>query len=414
MRSNSIRKKNNFDSKALIIILVLGFLLRIATLLATHLCLDLPTLFIDDVTYNSLGSLVADGLKEGKLISHPGIRKFNQGYYYYVGFIYYLFGPNILYVKIFNLLASLVFVFFIYEIAQKLYSERVAIYTAALVSCWPSILMITTINLKDILIIFLSGVVIWSAISYFEKLRYRYILPLIISIVILNYFRTQLVILFGPVLFLSVLFHKKLASSKKVILQKIFLIIMVGITLKISGYELLGLKSIYRWIDSENIYTQRSALIEGKTPYTISKEISAGNKPNGDRYSLKNNVTYIPKGFVIYMLSPLPWDAKGFRQKMLIPEVIVWYFLFVLALYGVTIDFKNKWRKNLLIYLYIITVTFSYSLIAGNIGTAYRHRLMVVPFIFIYSSVGLAYLIDRMKKQILPALTKNTGKMIYR
>ena len=150
-----------FNSRAIVTILILGLCLRLLALFVTHFYLDSATLFIDDITYDRLGNLVADNLKQGRLVSLQKITcSVANGYYYYVGFIYYLFGHNILYVKIFNILASLAVILLIYNIVKKFYSRRIAIYSACLASFWPSLIFCSILNIKDILIIYVGVIIL--------------------------------------------------------------------------------------------------------------------------------------------------------------------------------------------------------------------------------------------------------------
>jgi hypothetical protein len=100
-------------------------------------------------------------------------------------------------------------------------------------------------------------------------------------------------------------------------------------------------------------------------------------------------ITYLPVGLTYFLLAPFPWSTTGALQRITLPESLVWYVLFFCALWGGRLAMRHDLRRYTVPLAVLITVTFAYALVEGNVGTAYRHRAQVLPLFFVLSAVGL-------------------------
>lgn len=100
-------------------------------------------------------------------------------------------------------------------------------------------------------------------------------------------------------------------------------------------------------------------------------------------------ITYLPTGLAYFLLAPFPWSATGALQRITLPESLAWYGLLACALWGIRLAVKHDLRRWTIPLAVLITVTFAYALVEGNVGTAYRHRAQVLPLFFLFTAVGL-------------------------
>lgn len=100
-------------------------------------------------------------------------------------------------------------------------------------------------------------------------------------------------------------------------------------------------------------------------------------------------ITYLPVGLAYFLLAPFPWSATGALQRITLPESLLWYVLFFCAVRGVRLAVRHDLRRYTVPLAVLVTVTFAYALVEGNVGTAYRHRAQVLPLFFVLSAVGL-------------------------
>lgn len=90
------------------------------------------------------------------------------------------------------------------------------------------------------------------------------------------------------------------------------------------------------------------------------------------------------------MLVPFPWKIYSLRQLLSIPQTIVWYILIPFIIIGITVAIRFKIWQNFAILTYLFIITSVYALVEGNVGSAFRHRDLVLPFYLIYAAVGIA------------------------
>ena len=100
-------------------------------------------------------------------------------------------------------------------------------------------------------------------------------------------------------------------------------------------------------------------------------------------------ITYLPVGLSYFLLAPFPWSATGPLQRITLPESLVWYGLFLCALWGLRLAIKYDLRRYTVPLAVLIMVTFAYALVEGNVGIAYRHRAQVLPLFFLFAALGL-------------------------
>jgi 4-amino-4-deoxy-L-arabinose transferase-like glycosyltransferase len=98
----------------------------------------------------------------------------------------------------------------------------------------------------------------------------------------------------------------------------------------------------------------------------------------------------VPVGLVYLLLAPFPWSARGLRQLLTIPEMLVWYALLPALWRGLRHTLRTRARAALPILTYAASLTLAYAIFQGNVGTAYRQRTQVTMFYFIFMGAGLA------------------------
>ena len=99
---------------------------------------------------------------------------------------------------------------------------------------------------------------------------------------------------------------------------------------------------------------------------------------------------FTPIALIVAWLAPFPWQLGSALQVMALPEMLIYYLLIVPMFLGIKFVLKNKIREGGIIVVYIFVMLFVLAFVEGNIGTLFRHRAMVLPFIFILAGVGLS------------------------
>lgn len=104
------------------------------------------------------------------------------------------------------------------------------------------------------------------------------------------------------------------------------------------------------------------------------------------------NLAYLPYGLSALLIEPVPWRPPGsFSLSLARMETILWYPLLLCGLVGLS----RVWHsREAMLYPLIVGggTLVMWSLVEGNIGTAYRHRGEFVWVVCLFAAVGIARL----------------------
>jgi len=303
----------------------------------------------------------------------------NLGNYdFWNAIVYYYTGKSPLSVIFINCLASSVTVIFIYYITKRLYNEKAAKISAILTAFWPSLFTWSIQNLKEPLSIFLITVLIWAVLQLKERFRFYLLFIIILSSLALKELRIASFFMFYAVIFpLSLI----LFLWKKNRVLFIFLILLAGTGLAVAISNYLNNRSLLEYINY--IRTVRAY---GNTAFLPDLDITNPEKL----------MFFMPVALLVSWLAPFPWQIGSMSQITAIPEMLLYYSLLPAMFIGWRFVMRYKIEENGLIIIYIAIMMLALAFIEGNIGTLFRHRAMVLPFMFILVGIGL----DKMKFKI--------------
>jgi hypothetical protein len=104
--------------------------------------------------------------------------------------------------------------------------------------------------------------------------------------------------------------------------------------------------------------------------------------------SLGADLRYFPRGLTVILLEPFPITSfSGGSVRLAQGELVFWYPLLVLGLFGVPEAFRRRRR----LAFGIVTggaLVVVYALSEGNFGTAFRHRGELVPPLAVLAALG--------------------------
>jgi len=111
-------------------------------------------------------------------------------------------------------------------------------------------------------------------------------------------------------------------------------------------------------------------------------------------------IFFMPIMALVAWLAPFPWQIGSMSQISAVPEMLLYYLLLPAMFSGWKFIMKHKIGEGGIIIVYIFIMMLVLAFIEGNIGTLFRHRAMVLPFMFILIGIG-----------IVRYRTKNNGKI---
>jgi 4-amino-4-deoxy-L-arabinose transferase-like glycosyltransferase len=381
--------KKNLDF--LISIFFCSFLLRIIAMFLIYNISFLFTgkgLFGDGWSYSENGysilTLWSSGIRDMDIIVANMMKITTSGnlgsYDFWNAIVYYFTGKSPLSLIAINCLVSSVTVIFVYHITKQLYNERAAKISAILTAFWPSLFVWSIQNLKEPLSIFLIIILMWAVLQLKIKFRF-YLLFLIILLSIalkelrmVSFFMFYIVIL--PIsLTLSlwkrnkVLFVFLIASTGLIIFMIVNHYLMQFLPHNQSNFSLF-----------EYIYKMRTYRAYGNTAFLSNLDIS----------NPLNFIFFVPIALLVSWLAPFPWQVGSMSQITVIPEMLAYYALLPAMFLGWGFIMRYKIKEGGIIVLYIFIMMLVLAFVEGNIGTLFRHRAMVLPFMFILIGIGLS------------------------
>ena len=109
---------------------------------------------------------------------------------------------------------------------------------------------------------------------------------------------------------------------------------------------------------------------------------------NIDTSTAPGAAAFLPIGLAYFILAPFPWELSGLRQWLTLPEVLYWYWLLTRCWTGVRTIARRESGALWVLATVLGTICLSYALVSGNLGTAYRHRAQVIPIILVVAGIG--------------------------
>jgi hypothetical protein len=361
-------------------IFVLGVLLRCVIALMAHYLIPHGTFAYDDGRYNEVGrQLAAYWRHEGGYPEY--IRHTNQtGWFYVNGAITWLFGFVPLVPAFLNCVVGSVTALFVFGIARDHFDRPSALRAGLFAMFFPSVMLWSSINLKDAATTLCIVVVLWSGLRLQRGINPLYLFLLILFMTLLGTLRSYLFVLTGVSVVASLMIGRLGVSPRGFVLALVLMVAFVAV------YQRFGFGR--EVVESEGLKTAtqiRADLAQGGSAYEGDVEVSSPAKA----------IAFLPVGLGYFLLAPAPWQIFNLRQALTLPEMILWYCLIPAMVRGVRYALRHHFRVAVGLLGPGVVLTVSYALVEANLGTAYRHRAQVLVIYLIFAAVGLAHRRER-------------------
>ncbi len=378
--------ENDEERRYLFFIFVTAFFLRMLVSMLVHSLLPQGYFAPDEVGILFNGKMIAHywaggGSYDTKMID--GVR-------FFAGSIFYIFGykPHILFLFV-NFLGAMS-VLNIYFIARRLFNEQSAKYASIVAAVLPSLVLWSSLPLKDPYTQFLITFIIHLTLRLKQRLRINNVLLLVGSILLLGFFRAYLLLMILVPIASSFIPYRPDTFIRNVVVIFVLAIVFAAF---LSSYEskqvpLQGEKpqSVFQTLEQT-----RTGFYQGGSK--ILGHINVSNPVDA--------VLYLPLLLTVFLLAPFPWNISGsILHNVATAEGLIWYYFFYYALKGLIRSLKEG-RFNIMPVLVVIGVLSSaYALAITNMGAAYRFRGQVSILILVFSGYGLYLRREEKEKRI--------------
>jgi hypothetical protein len=382
------------ERRFLLSLFLATFALRVTAAVVSHFVLGSlgrgGFLLLDDRAYDKLGWTLA-GLWMGIF---PGIRESDGyllvNYTYLVAIVYYLLGYSLLAAKMLNVAFGALLAVVVYAIGTEIFSRRSARVAAVVTAFFPSLVAWSALLLKDILIVLLTAVAVLGLLRYARRQEWWALVLALAAFTGLENLRQFVFFIVGWLMPIAFLFADRSGALRKVVL-------LVPLVVGVIAISILTHNGSYglNWLTPRGLSAAEWTRFLAETNAQTGIDAEPAKPVKDNSTIVQRSIAYLPKGVFYALFGPLPWDARSGLAMAVIPEMLAWYGLLAATLLGLKLSLRCHWRDLVLPVGFAAGWVVALALTEGNTGNIFRHRSMLMPFVFLVAAVGLLWLWDR-------------------
>jgi 4-amino-4-deoxy-L-arabinose transferase-like glycosyltransferase len=378
----------------IVTLIALAFVIRVAAAILLHFVVfsSGASFFTrgDEVAYDITAWQQAQVWRGDLSQVEPGHRYLLNAFTYTGAAIYFVVGHHIFAVILFNCLIGAIATGLIAASAYHLFGRIAAYVSGIAVAIFPTTLLMSTLNMKDPLYLLFLSLFLWLAIRLTQTRNSWLLPPILLLMVLIGSLRLYILLMLLPLIPIALLFSLRASARRRWLLALATLGTGVLLFLVGGGGALLA-RQIPR-LNQQRFYlssTANSGYVPTRAPTARPAASSARPAATGDYISLAK---WLPTGILYTLAAPFPWAATRAIERMVIPEMLLWYLLLALALLGV-VHQRRRWRSYLVLLGYLAGIVLIFATTHGNYGVLMRQRsTMLAPFVFILSGAGASFL----------------------
>ena len=378
------------EGNLLLKVFLAGFLVRVLLALLIHPFSEALDLEWDAGWYDELGWKIAQVWRTGHLASFVDVHGWDYQaplYIYFNALVYTVLGHNLLAIRVINSFLGTLTGILTYFIAERSYGVKVAKVALVLTTFFPSMVFWSTQNLKDTMVVFSVCLVVWAYLELRdESFNPLYILLLVVCPLALMQVRPAMAIAM-VMLPIAAFFLSDGKRFRRGIVMGTSLVSLVGFLFRYLGYGFLGSQYIRVFTDLGTLQHFRRFRALGGSAFGGQADLS----------TISGLLRSLPESLVAFLLRPWPGEAQSLWGTATIPEMIGWYFLFPCLLIGLVYAIRTRWRRDFILWGYVVFGTLAAAPQYGNLGTAYRHRVQLLPFYLTFAALGIVLYVSSLK-----------------
>jgi hypothetical protein len=312
------------------------------------------------------------------------------GMLYMVAVIYKIIGQNMLATQYVNSVLGAATAPLSYIIALEIFpNKRVARVCGVLTAFFPSLVLWTSQGMKDGPIIFLLTLSMLATLKLGTRFSFKYLAALALALcglVTLRFYVFYIILLSITVAFVMGR-HRLTAQS---FARQFIIMLVIGSALAFFGVSRLASQQFDTYGTLQQVQVMRSdAASSAQSGFGQDIDVST---PTGA-------LAAIPVGLTYLILAPFPWQLTSVRQMITLPEMVIWWASLPLLVLGLWFTIKHRLREVTPILIFTSLLTLSYSILQGNVGTAYRQRAQLLVFYFVFVAVGFALVKEKREEK---------------
>jgi dolichyl-phosphate-mannose-protein mannosyltransferase len=279
--------------------------------------------------------------------------------------VFYFLGPKVLVIELLNAAMGGLLVAFVFDITRRLFVEtRTGLISASLVAFFPSLILWSALNLKDSLTLLLIALVVWLVVQFYVHGAWWLVPASFAPLLPLETLRNYIFVGLALIIPASVILAPNGAGRRRVVTSALA-----------SGLSTVLL--VYHFLFRQGI-PSLSDLDATRFAMGFLSNTFFGDQP-----------LIVRAAYVLF--APFPWAVRRGLDLLPLPEMLVWSVALAGAAF-VIVRHQRSWRLLSPLILFIAWTFLVFLVAEGNVGTLFRHRAMVIPFVLILAApaFGLA------------------------
>ena len=356
--------------------------LRVVLALVVHFQLG-PYFFAPDaIGYELVGQQISDywsGVGPAPRAIREGWR---PGYYHLNGVFHFILGESDIALVVLNMFAGVWTTLLTFYLTREFLAVRAAKLTALLTGFFPSLVLWSILNIRDALATLMIVTLVLYGVRLSKKFRISHVWIFAAAMVGLGLLRDYMAFL--------VVAGLAIGSFAALRPDRIFGTMALGTVVALAFTYFADQVGLFSTLRPDSALETAQLLRLG-----LQAQATSAFGVGAETETIGGALRYLPLGVSYLLFAPFPWAIESSLQLTAMPETLLWYPLFLLALQGLRISLRGRVTNVLIVLSVLVIVVSSYGLVEGNFGTAYRHRAQIMPLFFVFTGVGLSWLKER-------------------
>ena len=298
-----------------------GFLLRVGLAIILEWTGWSALFAPDEATYANAGRAMAL-YWSGEVLVKPWRLSSNQplGYFYVNSVMFYLFGQSQIPVKVLNAFIGAFSARYVFLLARELFGRPVARRAAQLCEFFPSLVLWSVLNIRDVWVVFLILFISWKSFEVVRGYSPGALVSVVLAALVLSWFRDYLFYVVATPPVVAFLIGRRGHLGRNFVLA---LAAGMGLLLLVQHAK-AGATAVDR-MTLEALSKARQDLATGGSTVGENVDISTPGRA----------LAYLPMGLAYFLFSPFPWQITSVLKVFALPEMLLIYYLTPAMIRGV-------------------------------------------------------------------------------
>src|SRR6266705_2212170 len=267
----------------------------------------------------------------------------HNGMFYWVAAGYTVLGRSPFLLTVVQIVVVSLIPVLVYKTARLLFdSIPVARYAALMTAFFPSMIIWSSMLLKDSIVIFLFCVTVFFSLKLQMENKIRHAVPALTAMVLIFPIR-------GYVFYFALL-----AVVASYLMSRYGGVTVAALAARLGGLCLIGILLFAMGFDDIAKQQVNANLLEQVqiSRVDMARRADSGFDASANVSTLSGALSFLPRGVMYLLFAPFPWEGGGLRKMLAAPEMLVWYALFPFCVMGMLYTARMLFRRALIIFLF--------------------------------------------------------------